>query len=162
MVGSRYPFRDRERDPNRRVDDSAGNRRDDTPGNQREDTVGNRRENAPAGNRPDRPRDAVANNRPRRPERRPDDVPDGGAMPPATPPSGPPSAGPPIAVPLPSAGAAELAALSGEVESLIRLLTATDVNELQLESGGLKILIRRGAPAGAPAATSVVMLPAAP
>ena len=125
-------------------------------GNQREDMVGNRRDNAPPPNRPDRPRDVAANNRPRRPERRPDDLPDGPVGPPSAPPAGPISP-----VPSSSAGAAELAALSSEVEALIRLLTATDVNELQLESGGLKILIRRGAASGAAVSAPLLMVPAA-
>ncbi len=157
MVGSRYPFRDRERDPNRRIDDSAGNRRDDVPGNRRDELPSNRRDETSLGNRPDRPRDTSANNRPRRPERRPDDAPDSGGTPPPTLPPAGPSSGLPIA----GSGAAELSALSGEVESLIRLITATDVSELQLESGGLKILIRRGAPAAVPAgAAPVLMVPA--
>lgn len=155
MVGSRYPFRDRERDPNRRVDDTAGNRRDDTAGNRREEPAGNRRDDTPAGPRPDRPRDAALNNRPRRPDRRPDDAPDSAAGSPPGPPAPPPM--PPPPPPL-SSGAAELAALSGEVEALIRLITATDVNELQLESGGLKILIRRGPPTGAAATPAPLLL----
>jgi acetyl-CoA carboxylase biotin carboxyl carrier protein len=43
-----------------------------------------------------------------------------------------------------------LAALSHEVKELVRLISATDIHELQLESGQVRIVIKRGmqAPAG--------------
>lgn len=121
----------------------AGNRRDDLPGNRadrsRDEMIGNRLD-APPGNRLDRSRDPAGTNR-RRPERPREEV----------------------AEPAPAAApGVDLSTLTGEVETLIRLMTSTDVNELQIESGGLKLLIRRGhgnAPAAAQA--PVLMVPPA-
>jgi acetyl-CoA carboxylase biotin carboxyl carrier protein len=52
-------------------------------------------------------------------------------------------------------GLPTLAALSNEVKELVRLISATDINELHLESGAVRIVIKRGgipAPAYAPPA----------
>jgi acetyl-CoA carboxylase biotin carboxyl carrier protein len=92
-------------------------RSDDSLGNRRDDMVGNRRDDAP-GNRRD---DAAANRRDRdrdqRPERRPRAE------------SGPP---------------AGLGGLTGDIEELLRLLAGSDITELQVERGDLKVTIRRG------------------
>jgi acetyl-CoA carboxylase biotin carboxyl carrier protein len=50
-----------------------------------------------------------------------------------------------------SDGEPTLAALSAEVKELVRLISATDVNELQIESGQVRIVIKRGAQAAPPA-----------
>jgi acetyl-CoA carboxylase biotin carboxyl carrier protein len=120
----------------------AGNRLD-APGNRpdrgRDEMAGNRLD-APPGNRLDRTRDPAGTNR-RRPERPREE-----AAEPA-----------PVAAP-----GVDLPTLTAEVETLIRLMTSTDVNELQIESGGLKLLIRRGqggAPTTVPA--PVLMVPPA-
>jgi acetyl-CoA carboxylase biotin carboxyl carrier protein len=58
-------------------------------------------------------------------------------------------------------GAPGLAALSHEVKELVRLISSTDINELHLESGQVRIIIKRGntpMPAGQP--TSVYTPPA--
>jgi acetyl-CoA carboxylase biotin carboxyl carrier protein len=154
VVGSRFPFRDPNRRedlpgnrPDRSRDDMAGNRLDAPPGNRadrsRDDMAGNRQDRSRdevSGNRLDRPRDQSATNR-RRPERPREEV----------------------AEPAPAvAPGVDLSTLTAEVETLIRLMTSTDVNELQIESGGLKLLIRRGhgnAPAAAQA--PVLMVPPA-
>ena len=52
-------------------------------------------------------------------------------------------------------GLPTLAALSNEVKELVRLISTTDINELHLESGAVRIVIKRGgvaAPAYAPPA----------
>jgi acetyl-CoA carboxylase biotin carboxyl carrier protein len=52
-------------------------------------------------------------------------------------------------------GLPTLTALSNEVKELVRLISATDINELHLESGAVRIVIKRGgvaAPAYAPPA----------
>jgi acetyl-CoA carboxylase biotin carboxyl carrier protein len=51
-------------------------------------------------------------------------------------------------------GLPSLAALSQEVKELVRLISTTDVSELHLENGPVRIIIKRGA-AGAPAVTYV-------
>jgi len=48
-------------------------------------------------------------------------------------------------------GLPTLAALSQEVKELVRLISSTDVSELHLESGPVRITIKRGAGATAPA-----------
>ncbi|HUP28237.1 MAG TPA: acetyl-CoA carboxylase biotin carboxyl carrier protein [Chloroflexia bacterium] len=54
-----------------------------------------------------------------------------------------------------------LTALSQEVKELVRLIATTDVTELHLESGQVRIVIKRGvAPASAPRAASVYTPPA--
>jgi acetyl-CoA carboxylase biotin carboxyl carrier protein len=66
-----------------------------------------------------------------------------------------------------SNGEPTLAALSAEVKELVRLISATDVNELQIESGQMRIVIRRGVQAAPPApppppAPTAVYTPPAP
>jgi acetyl-CoA carboxylase biotin carboxyl carrier protein len=143
VVGSRFPFRESNRRddapgnrPDRTRDEMAGNRLD-APGNRperpRDEMVGNRLD-APPGNRVDRAREQAGTNR-RRPERPREEA----------------------AEPAPAATpGVDLPTLTAEVETLIRLMTSTDVNELQIESGGLKLLIRRGH--GAPPATQTPVL----
>ncbi|MGI8589225.1 MAG: acetyl-CoA carboxylase biotin carboxyl carrier protein [Chloroflexia bacterium] len=175
MVGSRYPFRDPnrrpdrpdrddpqsgnrpERDPNRRDDGPSGyrterdpNRRDDQSGSRAERDP-NRREDTSSGNRPDRGRDAMSGSRRPRTDRPRDD---GGDSPPA--PSAPQSA-----------GAVELASLAPEIEAMIRLMASGDLSELQIESGGVKILLRRGneatsPPVGSPPPPSPAAAPPSP
>ena len=102
-----------------------------------------RSDDPPPGNRLERPRDQEGGNRRGRQERPRDE---GGDNTPPAPPREP---------------AIDLATLTGQVESLIRLVTSTDVTELQIESGNLKIAIRRGnteAPTPAAASPSVVMM----
>ncbi len=97
-----------------------------------------------SGNRIDRPRDQTQGNR--RPERgRPRDESAEAA---------------PLPALAPEAAGATLAALNGELESLVRLITATDVTELSIESGTFRVLIRRGAATPAPPQAPVVMMPA--
>ncbi|HET9496043.1 MAG TPA: acetyl-CoA carboxylase biotin carboxyl carrier protein [Chloroflexia bacterium] len=48
-------------------------------------------------------------------------------------------------------GLPTLTALSNEVKELVRLISATDINELHLESGAVRIVIKRGGIAAAPA-----------
>jgi acetyl-CoA carboxylase biotin carboxyl carrier protein len=60
-------------------------------------------------------------------------------------------------------GLPTLAALSNEVKELVRLISATDINELHLESGAVRIVIKRGGTFGAPlqgTATPAYALPA--
>ncbi|HUS15821.1 MAG TPA: acetyl-CoA carboxylase biotin carboxyl carrier protein [Chloroflexia bacterium] len=150
MSGSRFPFRE----SSRRNEETAGNRRmDDQAGNRRlDDQAGNRAERDPnrrsddSGGRADRPRDGGQAARRPRPDRPRDDVSEGAVA---------------AAAPVTS-GPAELSALSAEVESLIRLMTSTDVSELQIESGGLKVVIRRGptgVPMAMPAAAPILVAP---
>src|SRR5690242_11826971 len=92
-------------------------RPDDSSGNRRDDMAGNRRDELP-GNR----RDDMANNRrdrerEPRTERRP------------RPESPPP---------------ADLGSLTADIEELVRLLAGSDVTELQVERGDVKVTIRRG------------------
>jgi acetyl-CoA carboxylase biotin carboxyl carrier protein len=54
-----------------------------------------------------------------------------------------------------------LAALSREVKELVRLISATDVNELHLESGQVRITIKRGGQAAAPHPSPVYSSPVA-
>jgi acetyl-CoA carboxylase biotin carboxyl carrier protein len=57
-----------------------------------------------------------------------------------------------------------LADLSQEVKELVRLISATDVNELQIESGQVRIVIKRGAvqaPAGGNSHAGMVYTPPA-
>jgi len=116
-----------------RLDASSGNR----PDRSRDEMAGNRLD-APPGNRLDRARDPAGTNR-RRPERPREEA----------------------AEPAPAAApGVDLPTLTAEVETLIRLMTSTDVNELQIESGGLKLLIRRGQ-GGVPAPAPVLMVPPA-
>jgi acetyl-CoA carboxylase biotin carboxyl carrier protein len=136
VVGSRFPFRD----PPRRPDDSAaGSRPEPASGNRAEQPPPGNRLDAPPGNRIDRARDQ-SQRRPPRPERpRGEDAPEAAPVPPA------------------ARAAPDLAAVAAEVEALVRLLTATDVTELQVEAGTTKIVIRRGA-GGEPAAPSAVLI----
>ena len=136
MVRPGYPFRDR--DPNRR-EDMAGNRRDDMAGNRRDEMAGNRRDD-PVGNR----RDEAGSNRRddqaggRRDQPRPDRRPR-----PDTP-----------------AGGADLGSLAADIEALLRLISGSDVTELQIERGDLKVVtIRRGPLSAPPAASTVQPLP---
>ena len=134
MVRPGYPFRDR--DPNRR-EDMAGNRRDDMAGNRRDEMAGNRRDD-PVGNRRDEAggrRDDQAGGRrdQPRPDRRPR---------PDTP-----------------AGGADLGSLAADIEALLRLISGSDVTELQIERGDLKVVIRRGPLSAPPAASTVQPLP---
>lgn len=139
MVGSRFPFRD----PPRRPDDSAaGNRPEPASGNRAEQPPPGNRLDAPPGNRLDRARDQ-GQRRPARPERpRSEEAPEAPAVPPV------------------ARAAPDLAAVAAEVEALVRLLTATDVTELQVEAGTTKIVIRRGAGAEAAAPPAVLIAPA--
>src|SRR5690349_3094845 len=136
MVRPGYPFRDR--DPNRR-DDMAGNRRDDMAGNRRDDMAGNRRDDPPGHRR----EGGLSNRRDdqsgsRRDQQRPDRRPRPDAAPTSP----------------------DLAGLTADLEALLRLISDSDVTELQIERGDLKVLIRRGAaPAAHPAANSVHPLP---
>lgn len=60
-------------------------------------------------------------------------------------------------------GLPSLAALSQEVQKLVQLISSTDINELHLESGPMRIVIKRGgtapAPAPAPIPQSTVYTP---
>src|SRR5215212_5161121 len=93
--------------------DSNRSRPDDTAGNRRDDMAGNRREES-IGNRRD---EGPGNRRDReqqRPERRPRAE------------NTPPSA---------------LGSLTGDIEELLRLLAGSDVTELLVERGDLKVTI---------------------
>jgi acetyl-CoA carboxylase biotin carboxyl carrier protein len=113
----------RDRDPNRR-DDMAGNRRDDMAGNRRDDMAGNRRDDTPSNRRDDQPGS-------RRDQQRPDRRPRPEAAP----------------------SSADLGSLAADIEVLLRLVSGTDVTELQIERGDLKVLIRRGAAPAHPVST---------
>ena len=133
MGRSSFPFRDSGRN---RGDDLAGNRRDDMAGNRREDLGSNRRDESGANRREElgsNRRDDGSNRREARVERRPRTE-DGAPL--------------------------SLSSLAADLESLLRVLGASDVTELQIERGDLKLTIRRGgasAPvAAAPAAVSLV------
>jgi acetyl-CoA carboxylase biotin carboxyl carrier protein len=114
----------RDRDPNRR-DDMAGNRRDDMAGNRRDDMVGNRREDATSNRRDDQA--GSRRDQQQRPDRRPR-----------------PEAAP---------SSTDLSSLTADIEALLRLVNGTDVTELQIERGDLKVLIRRGAAPAHPVST---------
>jgi len=52
-----------------------------------------------------------------------------------------------------------LAALSAEVKELVRLISSTDVSELHIESGQMRITIKRGSQAGPPVAYPTASTP---
>ena len=148
MGRSGYPFRD----PNRLRPDSAGNQRDDA-GNRRDD-AGNRRDDI--GNR----RDDIGNRRDEGPNVRRDEGSNvrrdegGGAR--REPRSERPANRPRPDAPASSSAPSGLRDIAADVEELLRMVVNTDVTELHVERGDLKITIRRGAPtlagtAGAPA-----------
>jgi acetyl-CoA carboxylase biotin carboxyl carrier protein len=113
-----------------RRDDASSNRRDESLGNRRDDMPGNRREEPPNNRREDAP----TNRREPRPDRRP--RPEGGA--PST----------------------SLGDLTGDVEELLRMLAGSDVTELQIERGELRVTIRRGSvpPTGQPPAAGANLI----